>query len=74
MEIKTAYEELANAIILQAVKDIRRENAYARSAKVFLKSAWFKELSKTDGKLILRKLEKEKINKRKMEKEAVCNG
>lgn len=36
--MKTRYEDLANAIIIQAVKDIRLRNKYERSARRFLKS------------------------------------
>ena len=38
VSINRAYENLANAIIIQAVKDIRVGNCYSRRAKTFLKS------------------------------------
>lgn len=70
------YEELANAIIIQAVKDIRKGNKYANSAKQFLKSEWCGVLSKVDGRMILRKLEQELAAKpkRKRKTEVLCNG
>lgn len=70
------YEELANAIIIQAVKDIRKGNKYAASAKQFLKSEWCGMLSKVDGRTILRKLQEEMATrpKRKRKTEVLCNG
>ena len=56
---KRAYEELINAIIMQAVEDIREKNCYARSAKDFLKSDWFRSMTKADGIQILKRLEAE---------------
>jgi len=74
--VDRGYEELANAIILQAVKDIRKDNKYANSAKQFLKSEWCGMLSKVDGRTILRKLQEEKTArpKRKRKMEVMCNG
>lgn len=63
--MKTRYEDLANAIIIQAVKDIRLRNKYERSARRFLKSEWCRILSQVDGRTILRKLDEEIANKRK---------
>lgn len=63
--MKTRYEDLANAIIIQAVKDIRLRNKYERSARRFLNSEWCRVLSQVDGRTILRKLDEEIANKRK---------
>lgn len=60
-----AYENLANAIIIQAAKDIRRGNKYANGARKFLKSEWCEMLSKVDGKTILKRLDAELDKKRK---------
>lgn len=60
-----AYEDLANAIIIQAVKDIRQDNKYARDARRFMESDWFEVLSKTDGRTILKRLDEEIAKKRK---------
>lgn len=66
------YEELANAIILQAVKDYRdsskilekgRKNYEAKAIKSdcvrFFKSGWFSILTNLDGEALLEKLEEE---------------
>lgn len=70
------FEDLANAIIELAVKDIRKGNAHARSAKQFLKSEWCGMLSNIDGRMILRRLEQELATKPKRNKkmEVLCNG
>ena len=66
VSINRAYENLANAIIIQAVKDIRIGNCYSRRAKTFLKSDWFRDLSRVDGRMILKRLEDEKLRKRRL--------
>ena len=58
------YEQLANAIILQAVKDYRQERKKKDSAKLiplatFFRSKWFAELTKVDGRLLEQKLREE---------------
>ena len=70
------YQDLANAIIELAVKDIRKGNAHARSAKQFLKSEWYGMLSNVDGRMILGRLEQELAIKPKRNKktEVLCNG
>lgn len=60
-----AYEDLANAIIIQAVKDIRKGNKHAKEARRFMESDWFEVLSKVDGKTILKRLDEEIAKKRK---------
>ena len=60
-----AYENLANAIILQAVKDYRRvrhlaeDNPVKREVKQFFCSEWFGTLTNLDPKLLLQKIEEE---------------
>ncbi len=67
-----AYEKLANAIILQAVKDWRaarrklKRKPQNESAKIelegcerFFHSEWFTTLTDVDGAVILRKLHEE---------------
>ena len=49
------YEELANAIVLQAVKDYRLTDDEAELAE-----GWFGVLSKVDPEYLIRKLRKEK--------------
>lgn len=58
------YEELANAIIIQATKDYRNTNSpqVKNEIKRFFKSEWFRMLTKVDGDMILKKLELEEKN------------
>lgn len=65
MEVSTmvnGYTELANAIIIQAVKDYRRASSpqMRREIKRFFLSDWFMVLTDADGKRILEKLEQER--------------
>ena len=55
------YEDLANEIIIQAVKDYRRTKSpqVRNEIKRFFKSEWFTMLSNVDGDVILKKLERE---------------
>lgn len=68
------YEELANAIILQAVKDYRQalrllsKNPQNRSAMVainemerFFRSDWYKTLTSVDGEMLIQNLRKEAL-------------
>ena len=56
------YEELANAIVLQAVKDYRLTDDEAELAEIerFFRSGWVGVLSKVDPEYLIRKLRKEK--------------
>lgn len=71
-ETHKAYEELANAIVMQAVDDYRKAmkklkthplDHVARSAKTsalkFFRSEWFKQLTDIDGEYFIRKLDEE---------------
>ena len=66
------YEELANAVILQAVKDYRqalrqlkRNPEYEKAVDMkkdcerFFQSEWFEYLTKVDGPWLMRKLREE---------------
>lgn len=55
------YEELANAIIIQAVKDYRRTQSpqVRNEIKCFFKSEWFSMLTNVDGDMLIKKLERE---------------
>ena len=54
------YEELANAIIIQAVKDYRQSGSRQRGAIVrFFRSDWFKVLTNLDPEHLIAKLKKE---------------
>lgn len=69
----TPYENLANAIILQAVKDFRKcikavkrnarnkEQAIMEMREIvdFIKSPWFRALTNLDPQVLLEKLEEE---------------
>jgi DNA-directed RNA polymerase specialized sigma subunit len=62
------YEELANKIILQAVKDYRHTKSQAtrRSIERFFRSDWFKVLTSIDGEELIERLREErKENERK---------
>ena len=54
------YEELANAIVLQAVKDYRLTDDEAELAEIerFFRSGWFGVLSKVDPEYLIRNLRK----------------
>ena len=67
-----AYENLANAIILLAVKDYRHalkllsKNPHSRSAMAavnemerFFRSDWYETLTSVDGGMLIRKLREE---------------
>lgn len=66
------YENLANAIVLQAVKDwrmavrtLKKRPRYEAAKQMrdecerFFRSEWFEELTDVDGSVILRKLKQE---------------
>ena len=72
MTAKDPIQELANAIILQAVKDWREakhklkkrpknEDAklMVQDCEEFFRSDWFKALTNLDGEMLLRKLQEE---------------
>lgn len=53
-----AYEDLANAIIIQAIKDYKRGNEYTKSSiKHFIYSDWFKMLTKIEPDTMIKLIE-----------------
>ena len=69
-----SWENLANAIILQAVKDYREarkklkkrpKNEDAKlmvaDCEAFFRSEWFKALTNVDGEMLLKKLREENV-------------
>ena len=59
----TPYEELANAIVLQAVKDYRLHDDEQELASIerFFRSGWFNTLTSIDPEMLIAKLRKEKV-------------
>ena len=57
------YQELANAIVLQAVKDYRLHDNEQELAKIerFFRSDWFSVLTNIDPEILITKLRKEKV-------------
>jgi hypothetical protein len=60
------YENLANAIILQAAKDYRLTDDEQQLQEIerFFRSGWFGVLSKVDPEFLIKELQKEKRNDR----------
>ena len=61
------YVDLADAIILQAVKDYRKaliggRTAVIKSCERFFRSEWFNILTSADGEMIMNKIRKEALN------------
>lgn len=56
------YQELANAIVLQAVKDYRmaEDEQDLKEIERFFRSSWFGVLTSIDPDLLISKLRKEK--------------
>ena len=57
------YEELANAIVLQAVKDYRLHEDERELASIerFFRSGWFSTLTSINPEMLISKLRKEKV-------------
>ena len=57
------YEELANAIVLQAVKDYRLHDNEQQLARIerFFRSDWFSVLTNVNPEILITKLRKEKV-------------
>ena len=60
----TPYENLANAIVLQAVKDYRLHDDEQELASIerFFRSGWFGVLTRIDPEMLIAKLRKEKVH------------
>lgn len=56
------FELLANAIILQAVRDYRHTYSPQVRAEIkrFFRSEWFRALTRVDGEMIIARLENER--------------
>ncbi len=56
------YENLANAIVLNAVEEYRRSNnpQLLRDLERFFRSEWYQVLTSVDGEMLIQKLRKEK--------------
>ena len=57
------YQELANAIVMQAVKDYRLHDNEQELARIelFFRSDWFSVLTNVDPEILITKLRKEKV-------------
>jgi hypothetical protein len=57
------YQELANAIVLQAVKDYRLHDNEQELARIerFFRSDWFSVLTNVNPEILITKLRKEKV-------------
>ncbi|TCT14595.1 hypothetical protein EDC18_10576 [Natranaerovirga pectinivora] len=55
------YEKLANAIVVQAVKDYRsaEHSSIRRSIERFFRSQWFQALTSIDGEKLIKDLRRE---------------
>ena len=54
------YEKLANAIIMQAVRDYRRSTDKNKAViEKFFRSGWFTVLTRLDGEMLIERLRKE---------------
>ena len=56
------YENLANAIVLNAVEEYRKSNnpQLLRDLERFFRSDWYQILTSVDGEMLIQKLRKEK--------------
>ena len=59
----TPYENLANAIVLQAVKDYRLHDDEKELVSIerFFRSCWFSTLTSINPEMLIAKLRKEKV-------------
>ena len=57
------YQELANAIVMQAVKDYRLHDNEQELSRIerFFRSDWFNVLTNVDPEILITKLRKEKV-------------
>ena len=59
------YDELAAAIIEQALRDFQKDKKYRSEVIRFIKSDWFKSLSNLDSKRLIKMLKEYERNERK---------
>lgn len=61
------YEDLANAVVFQAVKDYRQalrrkgHNPLRQELECFFSSPWYNQLTLLDGSMLMNKLQEERI-------------
>ena len=55
------YEDLANAIVLQAVRDYRQDPISRDRIEHFFRSQWFTQLTDLNGDYLIRKLREEVV-------------
>ncbi len=60
---KENYENLARAIIVQAVRDYRNSCSYQTRCSIerFFRSEWFMVLTNLDGETLIKRLRKERL-------------
>lgn len=58
------YEELATAIVKQALRDFKKDDKYRNEVIRFIKSDWFKSLSNLDSKRLLKMLKEYEKNEK----------
>ena len=58
------YAELAAAIIEQALKDFKKDDKYRAEVIRFIKSDWFKSLSKLDSNRLIKMLKEYERNEK----------
>ena len=58
------YAALATAIIEQALKDFKKDEKYRREVIRFIKSDWFKTLSKLGSKQLIKLLKEYERNEK----------
>ena len=59
------YSELAAAIIERALRDFQKDEKYRSEVIRFIKSDWFKSLSKLDSNALVKMLKEYERNERK---------
>lgn len=67
------YQELANNIVIQAVKDYRKalrgkkkhSNWVVEECEMFFRSEWFNLLTRLDGEMIIHRIKQEVLNGRR---------
>lgn len=64
------YQNLANAIVLMAVKDYRdaleelkKAQDMKNEVERFFRSDWYRELTSVDGEILIKKLQEESVEK-----------
>jgi hypothetical protein len=60
---KENYEKLAQAIIIQAVRDYRNSYSYQTRCSIerFFRSEWFMVLTTLDGEMLIKRLQEERL-------------